>query len=67
MRGLFATPYDRSFYEGYMVTATDMVPVEFHAEAAPPAKGYLRTGAFAVGLAVTRAPLGGTGVAGGAD
>jgi hypothetical protein len=67
MRGLFATPYDRSFYEGYMVTATDMVPVEFQAEAAPPAKGYLKTGAFAVGLAVTRAPLGGTGVAGGLD
>ena len=68
MRGLFATPYDRSFYEGYMVTATDLVPVEFHAEAAPlPSKGYLRTGAFAVGLTVARAPLGGTGVAGGVD
>ena len=67
-RGLFAVPYDRSFYEGYMVAATDLVPVEFRAEAAPPPpRGFLRTGAFAVGLTVARAPLGGDGVAGGLD
>lgn len=66
MRGLFALPFDRSFYEGYMVSATDLVPVEFRAEAAPqPPKGFLRTGSFAVGLTVSRAPLGGTGVSGG--
>ena len=67
-RGLFSTPYDRSFYEGYMVAATDMVPVEFRAEAAPPPpKGFLRAGAFSVGLAVARAPIGGTGLSGGVD
>lgn len=66
MRGLFAVPFDRSFYEGYMVSAVDLVPVEFRAEAAaPPPKGFLRTGAFSVGLNVSRAPLGGTGVSGG--
>jgi hypothetical protein len=66
MRGLFATPFDRSFYEGYMVSAIDLVPVEFKAEAAPPPpKGFLRTGTFAVGLEVSGAPLGGSGVAGG--
>ena len=66
MRGLFAVPFDRSFYEGYMVSATDLVPVEFRAQAAPPPpRGFLRTGIFAVGLNVSRAPLGGTGVSGG--
>jgi hypothetical protein len=68
LRGLFAVPFDRSFYEGYMVSASDLVPVEFRAEAPPPApRGFLRTGTFAVGLVVAGAPLGGAGVSGGVE
>jgi hypothetical protein len=49
-----------------MVSATDLVPVEFRADAAPPPpKGFLRTGTFTVGLDVGRPPLGGSGLAGG--
>jgi hypothetical protein len=66
LRGLYAVPFDRSFYEGYMVSASDLVPVEFHAEAPPPPpRGFLRTGTFLVGLSVAGPPLGGSGVAGG--
>ena len=66
LRGLYAVPFDRSFYEGYMVSASDLVPVEFHSEAAPPPpRGFLQTGTFTVGLSVATAPLGGSGVAGG--
>jgi len=65
LRGLYAVPFDRSFYEGYMVSTSDLVPVEFHAEAPPPPpRGFLRTGTFMVGLSVTGAPLGGSGVGG---
>jgi len=49
-----------------MVSASDLVPVEFHSEAAaPPPRGFLQTGTFTVGLSVASAPLGGSGVAGG--